>query len=322
MIDDLPKRPRNVDFERRSFTVEEMKFLGSQSTLVTLGFKDCPINDEHVRELRPLQRLVRLWLEGTQVTDVALEHLAALPKLEFLILDRTRVTGEGLSHFHGHKALKTLWVSETAVSDKTIPLAVGIPKLSILRIAKTAVTFEGLLSLAASEGLKVNAGEQFSPDQMREFESTQRRLAREGRGTAVTGADDAEEAKRVLLSFFDAMNEWERRMAESDATPPQSEADAKDRQAQDMARCAAIIDRYCTSKPRSYGRPNVLNYSTPPGYSLETVVDTEQPAKQKVLIYTKDPNGFQRRFLITRSKGEWRVDHVEIKLDGWTQGYL
>jgi NTF2 fold immunity protein len=322
MIADLPKRPRHFDFEKRVLDLDEMRFLGSQTTFITLGFKDCPIGDEHIRELRNLSRLVRLWLEGTQVTDAALEHLAALPKLQFLILDRTRVNGEGLRHFHGHNSLKTLWLDQSDVTDATIGLVIDIPKLSVLRIAKTAVSFEGLLAVAAHPTLKVNGGEQFSADQMQQFEATQRQLAREARHSTVAGGDEAESAKRVLLAFFEAMNQWESEMDDAGKTRIDSEAERHDRQAQDMTRCAAIFEKYCTPKPRAYGRPSALSYSKPPGYTQETVVDTEKPSKQKIWIYTKDTFGFQRRYLVIRSRGEWRVDHREIQMDGWTQDYL
>ncbi len=126
----------------------------------------------------------------------------------------------------------------------------------------------------------------------------------------------------MLLAFFEAMNQWESEMAEAEKTRIDSQAESQERQAQDTARCAAIFEKYCTPKPRAYGRPGVLSYSKPPGYTQETVVDTEKPSKQKILIYTKDTSGFQRRYLVIRSKGEWRVDHREIRLEGWTQDYL
>ena len=322
MITDLPQRPRNVDFDGRPFTIDEMRFLGSQPTFVTLGFKDCPIGDTHIAELRSLPRLLRLWLEGTQITDAALGHLATLPKLEFLILDRTRITGEGFRHFHDHKALKTLWASETDLTDQTVKLAASIPKLSILRIARTAVTFDGLLALAVSPHLKVNADGQFSADQMREYEATQRRLARQARGTVVASEDDAAAAKRVLLAFFDAMNEWERKMAETDVVPPSSRDELHEREVNQKAACAAIFDEYCTSKERADGRPNILSYSKSPENVQETIVDTEQQSKQKMFIYTKDRSGFQRRYLLCKLKNAWKVDYRECLLDGWSRDYL
>lgn len=322
MITDLPKRPRNVDFDGRSFTIDEMRFLGSQTTFVTLGFKNCPIGDAHIAALRALPRLLRLWLEGTQITDAALGHLATFPKLEFLILDRTRITGEGFRHFHDHKALKSLWASETDVTDQTVTLAASIPKLSILRIAKTAVTFEGLLALAASPRLKVNADEQFSADQMREYEAAQRRLARQARGSVVASGDDSAAAKSVLLAFFDAMNEWELSMATDDVVSPRTKVELEERRANEKASCAAIFEKYCTSKERVYGRPNVLSYSRPPGYTQEAIVDAEQHSTHKVFIYTKDRSGFQRRYLLSKSKDGWKVDHRECLLDGWSRDFL
>lgn len=321
MIDDLPKRPRTVDFNARSFSIDEMRFLGSQTTLVTLGFKDCPIKDEHVRELRDLPRLLRLSLISTRITDAALEHVATLPKLEMLWLDGTKITGEGFRFLHQHGKLRTLWADETKVTDKTIALAAGIPKLNILRIAKTAVTFNGLLSLAINPRLNVVGDDQFTAEQMREFEATQLRLARESRGTPAANASDCEAAKLVLLAFFKAINEWEDQLHKADEAEEKSKS--KKRSTEEFTvKCSAIFDKYCTPKPRADGRPNMISYCVPPKYTNVEIVELEQPTKNKVVVYTKDSHGFQRRYWIVKKKDEWRVDYVEWHSDGWSRDFL
>ena len=77
MLPDLPKRPRTANMDGRSFAIDEMRFLGSQSTLVGLSLKDCPIGDEHVRELCGLPRLINLCVDGTEVTVTAEAYYVA-----------------------------------------------------------------------------------------------------------------------------------------------------------------------------------------------------------------------------------------------------
>jgi hypothetical protein len=315
MFPELPKKPTWFRFKKRTFTFEEMHYLGTQTTFNHLEFVSCPITDEQVRELVPLSRIDRLNLEGSKITDAALEDLAKLPKLVDLSLERTGITGEGLRFFHGHKALKTLRLTGTKVSDQTVGLAVGIPRLADLYLTKTSITFDGLLSLASHPTLtpQVSYFDQFAPEQEEAFRAAQRKLACK---VDLAIDEDIAGAKQVLLAFFEAIKDWERRsLADSRKAPPE------DRKAQTEAaqvECRAIFDRFCTKKDRGYQRPNGISYADPPTYSREVVVDAEQPSKSKVMIYTSEQDlHFQRRYLVIKASGEWRVDHRQFLMDRW-----
>jgi hypothetical protein len=308
MIPGLPKRPRLLEFRKRALTLREMKFLGEQKTLVGLELLNCPIRDAHIRPLAQLPRLVNLGLSGTLITDRALAFLARLPKLSILNLSHTRITGTGLRHFHGHPSLETLWLNQTRVSDTGVRSLIRIPRLSVVRLGHTAVTFKGLLSLAGKDDLNVVSDGQFTPGQMRDFEAAQRNLA-----SGPDVASDGDAARQVLLDFFDAMNQWERSMAK-----------ASNRRLRTVGKrsCSAIFKTFCTPKPRSYGKPNVLSMCHPPEHLGEKVVDVRQPSKSKVIIYTKDRTDIQQRYHIVKYKGAWRIDHREWQIDGWSPNTL
>jgi len=297
-----------------------MRFLGEQSTLISLTFRNCPIGDEHVRELCGLPRLSFLSLEGTPITDAALEYLAKLPKLEFLNLDRTQITGEGLRHFADYPALKTLYVSETHVTDATIAHAARIPNLSIMRFARTRISPAGLLALAIHPKLKVNADQQFTPEQYAEFEAAQRRLAKERDKSVAVSPQDIDAAKAVLTGFFAAMLDWERKAnaAGSGIFSPENKA----RKEELIAKCQEIFAKHCTAKPRAGGRPDNLICGSPPAYENVAIVDVEPVSKQKLFFHTREARDHRRRYLMIRAHGEWRLDHREWFADGWKRDYV
>jgi hypothetical protein len=187
--------------------------------------------------------------------------------------------------------------------------------LSLLLAKHTAMTKSGLMALAANPILKVNAGDQFPPDVMTEFEVVQRRSTRCASKTVTPSDADAQAARSVLLGFFAAISQWERDVAQSTA-PGSGETDWR------IERCRAIFAEFCTPKDRKYGRPNALHCSIPPDYETLQLLDVEWPTLRKVLFYTKDRNGFQHRFLVVKQRDRWLVDHKETLLDGWSRAYL
>ena len=83
-------------------------------------------------------------------------------------------------------------------------------------------------------------------------------------------------------------------------------------------RLLAIWERYVSEKPRPGYRPLALSYSAQGTYKGEGFLDAEQITKNKLYIYTREENtGFDRRFLMKRVDGSWKIDAVQERLDGW-----
>ena len=83
-------------------------------------------------------------------------------------------------------------------------------------------------------------------------------------------------------------------------------------------RLLAIWERYVSEKPRPGYRPLALSYSAQGTYNGERFLDAEQLTRNKLCIYTREKNtGFDRRFLMKRVDGSWKIDAVQERLDGW-----
>jgi hypothetical protein len=311
----LPRHPRFVDFDGRSFTAAHLRQLAASPSIVRLDFKNCDVGDDEVRTICGLPKLQSLWLEGTRVTDAVLPALARLPKLDWLILDRTRVTGTGFASFAGHETLRTLWLADTHLTDETMPLLAAIPSLSIVVLRRTKISRAGLMLLATHPTVEVTAEDLFSRADMKEFELAQRRHANRTAPSFQPVPADAEAAAAVLHTFFSAMLAWERELTASDA----SSAEAMERH---KAACRKIFDQYCTPKERSYGRPNVLWANAE--YANLDLLDSEWLTPRKVFFYTKEREGFegQHRFLVVKRGDRWLIDHKEVRGEGWERDYL
>ena len=84
-----------------------------------------------------------------------------------------------------------------------------------------------------------------------------------------------------------------------------------------------IRDRYVSEKPRMGYRPLGLSYSAQGTYKGEQFLDAEQVTRNKLYIYTREENtGFDRRFLMKRVDGGWKIDGVQERLDGWQRAEL
>ena len=148
------------------------------------------------------------------------------------------------------------------------------------------------------------AHEQFTKEQMEHFFQIQREKAKK---PTVLDEQAAEECRRVLSAFFAEMTEWEQYM---------EQAGFEDSEA--APRLLAIWERYVSEKPRPGYRPLALSYSAQGTYKGEGFLDAEQITKNKLYIYTREENtGFDRRFLMKRVDGSWKIDAVQERLDGW-----
>jgi NTF2 fold immunity protein len=312
----LPRHPRFIDFDGRSFTPDELRLLAASPSIVRLDFKDCAVGDEEVRTVCGLPRLQSLWLAGTRVTDAVLPDIARLPKLDWLILDRTVVTGLGFAAFAHHAALSHLSLTDTAVGDEALPLIARIPRLAHVNLTHTRVTREGLLALAEHPTLEVS-GDQFPPEVWEELRLAQRKKANRTPAGFAPSAGEAEAARAVLLGFFAAMAEWERTAAQNWSEEDGDESEEEGDDEWGAAQCAAIFAAYCTARERKYGSPDVHSFSIPPEYEDKPIVDTEWLTARKVFFYTRDSMGRQERYLVLKVRTRWLVDRKEALLTGW-----
>lgn len=309
----LPRRPRFVDFENRAFTDEEMRHLGTLDTIVRLDFKRCPVGDDHIRHVCQLPKLESLWLEGTKVTDGVLEAVATIRSLNWLVLDDTPIKGSGFRHFDGHPKLSILWINRTQIDDAAVAHLARIPNLSTLVMKGTRITVEGLLGFATSPLLSINAGEQFSKNELMSLRVAQLKAASRTPLDFVSAPEEESAAKAILSAFFEAMAEWE---TKTGASAKGSEVNWHIEELQ------ALFQKYCTDKAREYGRPNALSYTSPSEYKDVVVLLAEWLAPKKVVFYTQNRNDDIKRYLLVKKGEEWRIDHREAFLGKWTRDYL
>lgn len=298
-----------LQFKDKSFTAEEIKDIAAQKKLLGLSFQNCPVTDEDILVLSGLPKLVNLSLENTGITDLSLEYLSRLPALKYLFITGAELNGSGFKSFENNKKIDCIWACSTKLNDEGLRLLAKIPKLGAVLIRDTEVTFEGLLSVAHNPRINVGTGELFSPEQVAQFEQAQRDQAK-SKKTFIP--EEVEKAKTVLLSFFEAITEWEKYADESSSGPRPFAPDLK-------PKCEAIFNRYCTDKNRAGYRPTGVTFSGGPDYSYGTqqFTDVEQPSKNKILFYTKNHIDFQYRYILVKKENEWKVDECHWHSTGW-----
>lgn len=313
---ELPKRARTADwengiltldgekqFEVPELTPEIMERLAGY-TLVGFHVKDYPVTDELLVPFAGHKNMVNIGVEKGALTDACFPVFAAMPKLRYLLLDgNAGINGSGLAALQGCK-LDLLTLNRTRLDDAGLLQAASIPKLSHIQMDHTAITYEGLLAIAGNNYIKPVAHVQFTQEQMEHFSQLQREKAKK---PVQLDEQAAAECRRVLSAFFAEMTEWEQYM---------EQAGFEDSEA--APRLLAIWERYVSEKPRPGYRPLALSYSAQGTYKGEGFLDAEQITKNKLCIYTREKNtGFDRRFLMKRGGGRWKIDAVQERLDGW-----
>ena len=182
--------------------------------------------------------------------------------------------------------------------DSGLLQAASIPKLSHIWIDHTAVTYDGLLAVAGNNYIHPVAHVQFTKEQMEHFSQLQREKAKK---PVQLDEQAASECRNVLSAFFAEMTEWEQYM---------EQVGFEDAEA--VPRLLAIWEKYVSEKPRPGYRPLALSYSAQGTYKGEGFLDAEQITKNKLYIYTREENtGFDRRFLMKRVDGSWKIDAVQ-----------
>lgn len=301
-------------FENRTFSSEEIKQIGQSKRLLGISFVNCPITDEEIREICNLPKLVNVLLENTKITDKSLAYLSQLPNLKYLFITKADITGSGFKYFENNRKIECIWACSTKLDDENLRLLAKIPKLGTLLVNDTSVTFDGLLSIANNPRVKVVAKDMFTIEQMELFESEQRKLAKKKQAT---NDIDIELAKEKLLAFFNAITVWEKYATElgDDAFKYQEELKIK---------CSAIFNQFCTEKSRKGGRPESIHFSGGPNYSYgqQNIIDVEQPSKNKIYFYTKDPIDFQYRYILVKKDNEWKIDEKQWQSGGWKKDGL
>lgn len=318
---DWPRRARTADweagvltldgekkFEIPELTTETMERLASY-TLVGFHVKGYPVTDELLSPFAGHKSMVNFGVENGALTDACFPVFSAMTKLRILLLDgNPGINGSGLSALQSCK-LDLLTLNHTGLDDIGLFQAASIPKLSHIQIDHTAITYEGLLAIAGNNRIEPVVHEQFTKKQMEQFAQVQREKAKK---SAVLDVQAAEECRKVLSAFFAEMTAWEQYM---------EQAGFGDALA--MPRLLAIWEKYVSEKPRAGYRPLGLSYSSQGTYKGEQFLDAEQVTRNKLYIYTKERNaGFERRFLMKRVDGKWKIDAVQERLDGWQRAGL
>lgn len=304
MTTDLTKLTSSAQFENREFSVEEMKQIGQSTKLLGISFINCPITDEDVLQISNLPKLVNLTLENTKITDKSLEYLSKTPNLKYLFITNADLTGAGFKYFEHNKKIDCIWACSTKLNDENLKHLANIPKLDTLVINDTSVTFEGLMAIADNARLDVVAKDIFTPEQIKLFQSEQRKLKKK---SLLVNDNDIEIAKTTLLSFFNAMTEWEKYANEVGFTEDLSD------------RCKEIFKKFCVDKPRAGYRPEGLYFSGAPNYTYgqETFVDSEQVSKNRIYFYTNDHIDFQYRYILIKKDNAWKIDERQWQSGGW-----
>ena len=311
-----PKRARTADWEigvltldgEKQFKIPELtmeimeRLVGY--TLVGFHTKGYPVTDALLAPFAGHKNIVNLGVEDGALTDACFPIFSTMPKLRYLLLDgNAAINGSGLSALQRCK-LDLLTLNRTGLDDAGLLQTASIPKLSHIQIDHTAVTYEGLLAIAGNSRTEPVTHVQFTKEQMDHFSQLQREKAKK---PAQLDEQAAEECCRVLSAFFAEMTEWEQYMEQ-----------ARFEDAEAVPRLLVIWEKYVSEKPRLGYRPLGLSYSAQGTYKGEQFLDVEQITRNKFYIYTREENtGFDRRFLMKRAGDGWKIDAVQMRLDGW-----
>jgi hypothetical protein len=125
-------------------TDDDLKLVGSISTLEELDLTKAPIGDAGILHLAHLENLRTLHLKETKVTDAGLPALGTLRSLWVLRLDHTRITAAGLIGVQGLKDLERLDLDGTKIGDSDLGHFTAFVRLRRLSLYHTQVTSAGV----------------------------------------------------------------------------------------------------------------------------------------------------------------------------------
>ena len=209
----------------------------------------------------------------------------------------------------GECKIDLLTLNHTGLNDDGLMQAASIPKLTHIQIDNTAVTYEGLINIAEHTRIEPVSKEQFTQEQMESFSKLQREKAKK---SVKLDQQAVEECQKILKDFFEAMTAWEKYVSEKGFEDGEVNSSLLN-----------IWEQYVSEKPRQGYRPLGLSYSPKGTYSEDVFIDAEHLTKNKLYIYTKTKGtGFERRFLMKRVDGRWKIDALQERLDGWQRSGL
>ena len=320
-MESWPKRARTSKWQNGVLTLDsetqidvpqltpEMIARLASYNLVGFFVKGCPVTDAMLEPFLSARNMVNFGVEDGALTDASFRIFASMPKLRYLLLEgNAEIIGSRLSDLQGCK-LDLLTLSRTSLDDAGLLQAASIPNLTHVHIDHTAVTLDGLLAIAGNSRIEPVSHEQFTKEQMKSFFQLQREKTKSG---VAVDQRAAEECRGVLTAFFGEMTEWEQYMGQAGFDDPEG-----------TPRLQKIWDKYVSEKPRMGYRPLALTNSTPGTYTRDEFVDVDQLTRSKLYIYTEQrETGFQRRFLMKKTRGCWKIDAVYERLDGWERSGL
>ena len=116
--------------------------------------KNGEVDDEGLKFLRGLDKLLVLRLSETNVTDEGIACLGGLTSLPVLELSYTKVTDAGLKHLKNMKGLKQLDLANTNITDLGLVHVKRLRGLQFLGLYATGVTDAGLKTLTRLKNLQ------------------------------------------------------------------------------------------------------------------------------------------------------------------------
>ncbi len=312
----LPKRVRTVKwengiltlnndkkFEVSNLTMEIMEHLASYN-LVGFHIKGYPITDDMVIPFKGHKSIVNFGIEYGAITDSCFTVFADMPKLRILLLDgNSSINGINLSVLKDCK-LELLSLNNTNLTDEGLKQASSISKLTHIQIDHTNVTYDGIMAITDNKRIEPVAFKQFTKEQIEYFFKIQRQKAKK---SLLLNEQSVNECQSILINFFRDMTIWEQYVEqvgfEDESIKP---------------KLLVIWEKYVSEKPRAGYRPLGLSYCSQGTYKNEKFVDAEQITRNKLYLYTKDENtGFEHRFLMKHTDGGWKIDAVQMRLNGW-----
>jgi serine/threonine protein kinase len=142
--------------ESQSVAVADLKDLpDSPFHVVDIALlKNGDVDDEGLKFLSGLDKLLVLRLSETNVTDEGVACLGGLTSLPVLDLSYTKVTDAGLKHLKNMKGLKQLDLANTNITDLGLAQVKRLRGLQFLGLYATGVTDAGLKTLSRLKNLQ------------------------------------------------------------------------------------------------------------------------------------------------------------------------
>ena len=148
------RRVTSINFPASPVDDDTLRQISDLYRLMSVNAGNTKITDSQLVYFSDLDNLSSLILQATPITDAGLHHLRTLPAIEALHLSDTLVSDQGLEDIAAMKTLKVLNLSGTKVTDRGIKTLTGLNELNWLLLANTTISDDALVSLASMKNLK------------------------------------------------------------------------------------------------------------------------------------------------------------------------